>query len=289
LGQDVSEYDFVAPSGGGTVQIGARLLYRRAFRQLSLWKQWNVPDIVMNQSAISLTAADPGIAPLAVLHAATLATNTPLAPEAIATVYGAGLAGSATAGTSVTVRDRYGAEASATLLYVSPGQINLVLPPGLASGPAVLKVIRDGLPAGAAGIVVAPVAPGIFTAGGTPTGPAAALVVSVAADGSQTVAPTFTCRVAGDCATAPVSIQPGATRYYLVLFATGIRGASDAGVTVTIGGVAAPVDSFGAQSQFAGLDQVNVEIPVSSAGKGEVPVQLTADGLTANTVFVNLR
>jgi uncharacterized protein (TIGR03437 family) len=50
-----------------------------------------------------------------------------------------------------------------------------------------------------------------------------------------------------------------------------------------------PVLSAGAQMQYAGLDQVNVELPSSLAGKGEVPVVLTADGQTANTVLINVR
>ena len=285
LAQDVSEYDFLAPAGGGTVQVEARLLFRRAFRQLSLWKQWSDPDILMNQSAASVAASDAGIAPLAFVHAATLRGGAPLAPDSIATVYGAGLSGA-----RVAVRDRYGAEADARLLYVSPGQINLVLPPGLAPGAAVLKVTKDGQPAGAAGVVLAPVAPGIFTASGKETGPAAAMVVTVAADGSQTISPAFTCRAAGDCSTAAISIEPGVARYYLMLFGTGIRGVgSSAGVKVSVGGIEVPVLTAGAQSQFDGLDQVNVELLPSLAAKGEVPVRLSADGLTANTVFINVR
>jgi uncharacterized protein (TIGR03437 family) len=288
LGQDVSQYDFVAPAGGGMVRIAAKLLYRRAFRQLSLWKQWNVPDILMNQAAVSVDVSNAGIAPLAVVHAATLQAGAPLASQTIVTVYGVGLADSTAAtGTAVGVRDRYGAEAEANLLYVSPGQINLVLPPGLAMGDAVLKVTRDGQPAGAASIVMAAVAPGLFTASGMATGPAAATVVSVAADGSQTVSPSFTCAAVGNCRTVPISIQPGGC--YLMLFGTGIRGVgSVADVQVSVGGVAVPVLSAGPQSQFAGLDQVNIQLPSELAGKGEISVLLSAGGVTANTVFINV-
>jgi uncharacterized protein (TIGR03437 family) len=60
-------------------------------------------------------------------------------------------------------------------------------------------------------------------------------------------------------------------------------------VKVSVGGIDVPVLSAGAQSQFAGLDQVNVELLPSLVAKGEVPVQLSADGLTANTVFINVR
>jgi hypothetical protein len=33
---------------------------------------------------------------------------------------------------------------------------------------------------------------------------------------------------------------------------------------------------------------VNVELPASLAGRGEIPVQLSADGITANLVVVNI-
>ncbi|HTP34546.1 MAG TPA: hypothetical protein VMJ75_20350 [Candidatus Acidoferrales bacterium] len=38
-----------------------------------------------------------------------------------------------------------------------------------------------------------------------------------------------------------------------------------------------------------GLDQVNLVIPRSLAGAGEVPVVLTVDGQTASAVTVNLK
>ena len=133
-------------------------------------------------------------------------------------------------------------------------------------------------------------APGIFTANAKETGPAAAMVVSVAPDGTQTFSPAFTCKAVGDCQTAPFSLQPGVAQYFLMLFGTGIRGvASSAEVKVSVGGIDVPVLSAGDQLQFAGLDQVNVELPASLVAKGEVPVLLSADGLTGNTVFINLR
>ena len=246
----------------------------------------------MKQSAVSVAATAPSIVPLAVVHAATLLRNVLLAPGSIATVYGTGLASASAGagGTRVVVRDQSGAEADANLLYVSSGQINFVLPGGAAVGNAVLKVMRDNQLAGAAQILLASVAPGLFTANGKETGPAAAMVLYVAADGSQTVVPAFTCRTAGNCDTAPISIQPEGARTYLSLYGTGIRGVSSlAGVKVTIGGTSVPVLSAGAQMQYAGLDQVNVELPSSLAGKGAVPVILFADRLAANAVLINVR
>ncbi|MGA2148372.1 MAG: carboxypeptidase regulatory-like domain-containing protein [Bryobacteraceae bacterium] len=292
LGKDVSQYDFLAPSGSGAVHVDAKLVFRRAFRQLSLWKQWNDPDILMQQSSVTLAGSPSSLAPLAVVHAATLQAGAPLAPGSVATVYGTGLASATggTAGTSVVVRDPTGAETAANLLYVSSGQINLVVPGGIALGNAVLKVLRDNQLAGAAPVVLNSVAPGLFTANGQETGPAAAMVLYVAADGSETVAPAFLCRAAGDCSTASISIQPETARTYLMLFGTGIRGVSSlSGVKVTIAGIDVPVLSAGAQIQYAGLDQVNVELTAPLAGKGDVPVVLTADGQTANTVLIDVR
>ena len=72
-------------------------------------------------------------------------------------------------------------------------------------------------------------------------------------------------------------------------FGTGIAGFSSLNnVVAQVNGVPAQVQFAGA-TQSAGLDQVNVVIPASLAGAGEVPVILMVDGQTANVVTVNLR
>jgi uncharacterized protein (TIGR03437 family) len=60
-------------------------------------------------------------------------------------------------------------------------------------------------------------------------------------------------------------------------------------VSVTIGGAVAKVLFAGAQSEYAGLDQLNVVVPRSLVGAGEVPIVLTVDGQTANAVTVSLK
>jgi uncharacterized protein (TIGR03437 family) len=52
--------------------------------------------------------------------------------------------------------------------------------------------------------------------------------------------------------------------------------------------VEAPVEYAGEQGA-AGLDQVNVVLPRSLAGRGEVDVVLTVEGQAANTVRVNIQ
>jgi uncharacterized protein (TIGR03437 family) len=45
----------------------------------------------------------------------------------------------------------------------------------------------------------------------------------------------------------------------------------------------------GSQGTFTGLDQANILIPPSLAGRGDVDVVLTVDNRTSNTVKVNIR
>ena len=79
-------------------------------------------------------------------------------------------------------------------------------------------------------------------------------------------------------------------KLYLYLFGTGIRGHSGLGaVRATIGGTTATVEYAGPAPGFAGLDQVNVVVPRSLAGRGEVPVVLTVEGKVSNTVTVRFQ
>lgn len=45
----------------------------------------------------------------------------------------------------------------------------------------------------------------------------------------------------------------------------------------------------GPQGDFAGLNQINVRVPRSLAGRGEVDIALTVDGQAANVVKVNIQ
>jgi uncharacterized protein (TIGR03437 family) len=44
-----------------------------------------------------------------------------------------------------------------------------------------------------------------------------------------------------------------------------------------------------AQSEYAGLDQVNVELPPDLAGAGLVDLLITADGVQSNRVKLRIR
>jgi uncharacterized protein (TIGR03437 family) len=75
---------------------------------------------------------------------------------------------------------------------------------------------------------------------------------------------------------------------FVSLFGTGFRYTS-APITLSIGGTAVTPLGFAAQSEFAGLDQLNLQIPQSLAGKGDVDLIMTADGKTSNTVKLKIK
>jgi uncharacterized protein (TIGR03437 family) len=60
-------------------------------------------------------------------------------------------------------------------------------------------------------------------------------------------------------------------------------------VQATIGGLDATVLYAGPQGAYPGVDQVNVVIPQSLTGAGNVPVVLSAGGVTSNTVNVTIQ
>jgi uncharacterized protein (TIGR03437 family) len=66
------------------------------------------------------------------------------------------------------------------------------------------------------------------------------------------------------------------------------RRSSPEAVRVRIGGTEVPVSYAGPQPEYPGLDQVNVLLPRSLRGRGEVNVALTVDGKAANTLRVNV-
>jgi uncharacterized protein (TIGR03437 family) len=68
-----------------------------------------------------------------------------------------------------------------------------------------------------------------------------------------------------------------------------LQAAGTGGVTVTVGGINAPVLYAGPQGSFAGEDQVDIRLPSSLAGKGNVNIQLTASGIPANSVQITIQ
>jgi uncharacterized protein (TIGR03437 family) len=87
----------------------------------------------------------------------------------------------------------------------------------------------------------------------------------------------------------PIDLGAATDTVYLVLFGTGFQAAGTGGVTVSVGGVNLPVLYAGPQGFYDGLDQTNFVLPRSLAGKGQVTIQLAANGITANATNVTIR
>jgi uncharacterized protein (TIGR03437 family) len=131
-------------------------------------------------------------------------------------------------------------------------------------------------------------APELYTANVFGTGVAAAVAVRVKANGAQSYE-----SVSQYSATqfrfvsVPIDLGPEGDTVYLALYGANIRTRSSlAAVEVKIGGEVAQVLYAGAAPGYGNLDQVNVRLPRSLIGRGEVDVLLTADGKMTNTVKV---
>jgi uncharacterized protein (TIGR03437 family) len=233
---------------------------------------------------------------------ASYAAGAPLAPDSAASGFGPMLAGStlvaegqplpeSLAGVTVTVRDSAGIERPSPLFFVSPTQINFLVPRLTATGPASVKVSNSGQVVSYGLLDVEPVAPGLLTANLDGRGAPLGLVFRVSPDGSRSWQNLFQCgAAAGSCVPLPVDLDPETDQVYLELYGTGFRGLSSlAAAGVRIGGVSAEVLYAGAQGSFAGLDQLDVLVPRSLRGRGEVDVVLEVDRRTSNAVRVNIR
>ena len=227
---------------------------------------------------LNLTTPPP---PLTVVPSTTFVPG-PLAADSFATAFGHSLT-SQTGGVTVTVTDSAGASRAAPLFYVSPGQINFLVPAATAPGAATVTV-NSGTGKFSAPVQIAALAPSLFTVG---SGIAAAYVIQVAPDGGQQTQLVFTSQ-SGTIAPLPIQVNTG-SQVFLILFGTGFDAIGAGAVQATVQGVSVPVTYAGPQPQIPGLDQVNLMLPSSLAGQGLSSVVLSIDGLVANTVYVTIQ
>jgi adhesin/invasin len=162
------------------------------------------------------------------------------------------------------------------LVYVSSGQINFQMP--LASpGAASVGVVRDNIDSGTFGVQIAATAPGIFM---LPENQGAILnqdysvndpgvparrgsYVMIYATGSGAVTPQV---AAGQAAplNGPLSTTPQTP-------------------VVTIGGISAQVTFSGLAPGYAGLWQINAQVPANAPTGDDIPVEIVF-GTTSNSV-----
>jgi uncharacterized protein (TIGR03437 family) len=227
----------------------------------------------------------------------------PASSSAIASIFGENLAsttelpsGSALpetlAGVTVKVTDSAIVTRTAPLFFVSPTQINFQVPSLTAAGRAKVTVTRASGAALSGDLLIDSAAPGLFSANASGSGVGLLAAVRASASGTQTVLPAFSYNAAAQGFVAtPIGLGSETDSVYLVLYGTGIRGASSlADVSVQVGGQKVAVTYAGAQSEFTGLDQVNVgPLPRALAGKGEVEIVMTVGGRRVNRVTVSIQ
>jgi uncharacterized protein (TIGR03437 family) len=218
-----------------------------------------------------------------------------VAPGSLATAYGTDLA-TATAspsstplptslkGTSVNILDSTGNSTAAPLVYVSPMQVNYLIPDSVASGSAIVTVTSGDGTQSAVAANLNSVAPALFTLNSSNL--AAAIAVCGKAGGSEVVESVYQVSN-GTVVAAPINLS-GCSETVLELYATGMDSVSAGDVKVTLGGVSGSVQYAGPQGSFTGLDQINVIIPASLEGRGSVSIALTAKGQSANTVNISI-
>jgi uncharacterized protein (TIGR03437 family) len=190
-------------------------------------------------------------------------------------------------GTSVTILDSAGATWPAPLFYVAPNEVDFEVPPGVAAGLAKVTVSSNGLSQTASNVQIAKVTPGIFTLNAS--GLASAYAIRVSANGTSTVETVYSINTAGAVLANPVNLGAATDQVTLALFGTGLASVGTANVTATVNGVKATVTYAGPQGGEPGFDQVNLILPTSLAGAGNVNVQITAAGVAANPVQVTIQ
>lgn len=220
--------------------------------------------------------------------------QAPVSPASLVTLFGTSLASNTVQarpgpdGRLPTELDGVTVQAAgqfAELLYVSPSQINLVMPASIASGTVQIVVQPSGA---SANIEVRNAAPALFSVDLTGAGPAAVLN-----------AVTF--------ARSPFLVETAQNlgddrRTRLALYGTGIRYAGNPFLDPAIVNAARavqvqardsagnfynlPVEFAGAAPGWFGLDQVNVVLPPQLDGLGTLSVSLSAGTSSSNVVTI---
>ncbi len=256
--------DLNAPDG--TQITGTAVILPRAI--------WPTPDL----GNVSLAGYGLGpLAPGSVVAAigSNLAAQTAQATGALPMVLG---------GAAVSVTDSAGVARAAQLYYVSPGQVNYVIPPGSATGLASVSISSNGRVAATGPIEIAPVAPSLFTVNADNL--TAMNVIRVNQNGAQTFESIYQTDQNGNVTALPIDFGSATDTVYMSLYGTGIRNFQGAVSATTYN---APVTYAGPQGTYTGLDQVNIQLPRTLAtANGATPytltLQLDVDGQMSNPV-----
>jgi uncharacterized protein (TIGR03437 family) len=261
------------------------------------------PNKTLRTGSIAIGDQKLTITQAGVLTAVSSASfKAPLAPDELGSLFGDGMANGnlfaqglplprMLGNTVAILEDSKHTDFNVPLLFASPTQINMQVPSGASPGTAMIFVWRGNSLVSSGSVSISSVAPSLFSFNSNGKGVAAAYALRAKADGTQIneQIAAFDPNQSAFVST-PIDLGTATDQVFLVLFGTGIRHLSNqSAVSLSVGGTVLSPSFVGAAPGFAGLDQVNVLLPGSLAGKGEVDVILTADGKPSNTVRVNIR
>jgi uncharacterized protein (TIGR03437 family) len=161
--------------------------------------------------------------------------------------------------------------------YVTPGQLGAILPSNTPVGNGTITVTNNGQTSAPAAIQVVKSAFGILTLNGSGSGAAA---VQNASDNYQLLSTSR-------------SAKPGD---YLVIYGSGIGPAEDdnspaprdmteIATTVELGGVSIPV-LYRGRTAFAGLDQINIQLPANAATGCDVTLVVKNGSISSNSTTI---
>lgn len=196
------------------------------------------------------------------------------------------------AGTTAVIRDSQKLQHPVQLFYVSPQQVNFLMPrSNISAGPATLAITNSRGEVSLGSFEVVTTAPALFSANGNGQGPAASVVLRVRLDGMLIYEPVVDFDAGqGAFVTRPIDLGPVGDQVFLVLFGTGLHASGgQVNAKVTVGDTDAELLFIGGQGQLAGLDQVNLRLAPALAGRGEVRVKLSINDRQANEVVVRIK
>ena len=164
------------------------------------------------------------------------------------------------AGTSALVNGR-----AARILFVSPTQVNFVVPPETDLGAAEILVKNSEGFQSRANVTIVPSAPGLFSVTGDGRGEGIILNADTLQSGP---------------------FDPTSGQLRLVVFATGARGSSE--LSASIAGRSLPLESIHRSTDLPGLDELHILIPYELRGAGTATLSVLTGTRASNGVDLTL-
>ncbi len=239
-----------------------------------------------------------GAGNLAVVSAADYTPR--ISQQGIVSIFGEQLAAEAVGATSLPLPtylsdvyalafDSQNATYYPKLFYVSPAQINLLLPETMPAGAARIEIYRANGLVSSGTFTFAKIAPALFSAESNGAGIAAANIQRVKANGEQQFDIVSMMDGTGKIVGKAIDLSVPGDKVYLLLYGIGARLRTDLqSVSCEIDGQLYPVEYAGPQGFFAGVDQLNILLPNTLRGKGEITVRVKVEDKISNTVKIKI-